>query len=112
MPDLTQYTSMDPPKSQPAHSKNGKRLWLFIGGGVVAALAVAAGVYWFVLREHKAAPAPAKTTQQTTTQQERSSAATPADSTPVTYKSTKLNIEITHRKDWSMTESADAKELV
>ncbi len=84
-----------------------KMLFLMIGSGVVLLLLAAFAIYWFLLRDHKTPQASKLATSQSSQKQP---VATPvADPTPVSFKSTKLNIEITHRKDWTLKESTDGE---
>lgn len=86
-----------------------KKRLLIIGGAAVAGLLILGVLLWlFVFRDSKPAPAPVATTSnnENTTAEE---AVTPADPTPVTFKSTKLNIELTHRKDWTLKEASDGQ---
>jgi cbb3-type cytochrome oxidase subunit 3 len=81
-----------------------KKLILIIAAVVVALALVGAAVWFFLLRDNKKSDI--KQTNNTPTQQQAEDlpAATEADSTPVTFKSTKLNLELTHRKDWTLKE--------
>lgn len=82
-----------------------KRLLLIIGGGILLVLLASATLWFFVF--HGKANAP---TQSSSTGQNQQNAAPavpdPTDPTPVTFKSTKLNIELTHRKDWTLKEGS------
>lgn len=91
---------------QPPHKHSPKKLVLFAVGGAVVALLLGGAVYWFALRDTETSqPEQANNTQnQQQTEQEDVPV---ADATPQTFKSEKLNIELTHRKDWTLTESAD-----
>lgn len=83
---------------------------LLIAGGIGAALVLAAGAFWFVAMRGSSTQNPSRKTaapQQTV----QPLPTTPADSTPVTYKSTKLNIEFTYRKDWTFKEIASSGEV-
>lgn len=88
--------------------RHHKKMILLIVGGVVLALLLAAAAYWFLVRatSEKQAPVQAPGKEMQT---EQPSAQPSADPTPVAYKSTKLNIEITHRKDWTMKEASDGE---
>lgn len=92
-----------PHAAQRQGAQRKKRLWWIIGGAGLAVLLAGAALWFLVLRGDKPAPTAA-------TKQPAQVAETPApqsgDDTPVTYKSTKLNIELTHRKDWTLKESA------
>ncbi len=94
------------------HKNGHKKLILIIA--IVAAVAVLAGaaVWYFGMRTKKpvVSNSPAKTTTTATTQ-------TPAmdpsvASVPQTFKSAKLNILVTYRKDWTLTESANKAEMI
>jgi len=116
------YSEFTPPPVQPSahHEPNyhtakqkatkAKRLYLFIGIGVVFVALIAGGLYWMAAGKEKDAPKTTQTTTSTAPQTE-TPAAPVADATPVTYKSTALNIEFTHRKDWTMKESDGGKEI-
>lgn len=98
----------------PAHQltrrerRHRQKMVLLIVGGVVAALLLAAAAYWFFLRgDDNKRSAQTNTGQQTG--QEETPAPVAADPTPVAYKSTKLNIELTHRKDWTLKEADDGE---
>jgi len=90
---------MPQPVRAPKLQRN-KLLFYVIAGAVLLAGAAA---YWFFLKDDS----PKKQTNQA--QQTNTPVETPVDPTPVTYKSTKLNIELTHRKDWTLKESADGQ---
>lgn len=95
-------------EQQPARRERRHRTKMLIFGiaGAVALLAVGAAIFWFVSRADKQ-PAAQQTATQTSEQQAEAAAPTPADSTPVTYKSEELNIELTHRKDWTLKAAGD-----
>lgn len=107
----TEETSPVPPMPQDPHHptrrerRHRQKLILFISGGAVLALLLLGGLYWFVLRDDDKRLTPTAATGQ---QQ-----ATPkptfqdSDPTPVVFKSTKYNIELTHRKDWTLKEASD-----
>ncbi len=95
----------DTPASRPK-PKSRKKM-LLIAGGAVLLLLAAGAAYWFLLREEpKKTPPPAANTQE---QNPTDPAEFTADPTPVKYKSEKLNIELTHRKDWKLKEAADGQ---
>lgn len=89
------------PVMRPDKPKHSKRMMLIAGGAVLLLLA-AGGAYWFFMRDSKKEPAQANTQQQN----QAEPAEEAVDPTPVSYKSEKLNIELTHRKDWKLKESA------
>lgn len=105
--DLPPAPPHHPTRRERRHRK--KMLLLVIGGAAALLLLAGAGVYWFVLRDKDAkAPAQASTTEQSTSA-ETAPPPSPTDATPVSFKSTKLNIEITHRKDWTLKEKTDGE---
>jgi hypothetical protein len=81
-----------------------KRIWL-IAGIAVGVIVVAGLAAWFFLMRDKGESGASQsgTSQQTQNQ----TPPNPADPTPVVFKSAKLNIEITHRKDWTLKEASD-----
>lgn len=105
------------PPAQPPHFGNRqaaaqrkKRLLIIVAAATAGLLLAGAAIWFFVLR--KPAPKQAAQTSESTNQTNQAEdlpAPTPADSTPVTFKSTKLNLELTHRKDWTLTENADGE---
>lgn len=98
-----------PPPAQPPTHKSGRgKTILFIGIGLIGLALVVVGLYWLVLRNDDKQPA-AQQTNNTNTEQQQEETTAPAqpDSTPVTFKSATLNIELTHRKDWTLKESGD-----
>lgn len=94
-----------PPPLAPSGATHRKKVWLYVLGGAGLALLVVGAVYWFVLRENNSGQQPQATNNQSQQQQEEVPAAN--DPTPTTFKSDKLNIEFTHRKDWTVKESPD-----
>lgn len=95
------------------HSGGGKKRWL-IAGSVVVVLLVAAGIAVLLLRnasESSEKPdGPAVTqTDESKLQQPKLSATEAAQIE--TFKSEKLAIELSHRKDWTLKESADKTEI-
>ena len=85
-----------------------KMIVLAVVGGVLV-LALAAGAYWKFMGHKKQPVQPAANTQ---TAKAEEPVVAPADPTPVAFKSAKLNIEITHRKDWTLKETSGGTELV
>jgi hypothetical protein len=102
-----------PDQPEPEHKltrrerRNRKKLLLLIIGGVVALLLLAGAAYWFFLRDKGAKTPAADNTAQT--EEEPAPEPVTADPTPVAYKSAKYNIELTHRKDWTLKEAADGE---
>lgn len=98
---------MAPEPHHPTRRERDKRrnLILLIAGGVLALLVVLGLVYWLVFAGRNEDQT-AQTTSSGQQQTEQTPAPTPADSTPVVYKSVKNNIELTHRKDWTLKEAA------
>lgn len=102
---------LDEPEQPPPEHKLTRRerrhqkklLILAIAGGAVLLFA-GSGAYWFFMRD-KGTKQPAQAVTEPQGQAETPQPA-PADPTPVAYKSTKLNIELTHRKDWKLVEAA------
>lgn len=95
-----------PPHQHNKHVAARRKKMLLVGGAVLVALLLAAAAYWFFVMRKDTGAAPAVDQSTTTTVPAETIPDTPADSTPQTYKSEKLNIELTHRKDWTITESA------
>jgi hypothetical protein len=81
-----------------------QKMILFISGGALLAIALLAGLYWFVLRGDSKSAAPMTASGQQ--QSQATPTPDPADPTPVVFKSTKYNIELTHRKDWKLKEAS------
>lgn len=99
--------SVTPPSREPypvARREHRKRqkLILLISGGVVLVLLLLGAAYWLFSRDKDKAVQTTTSEQKPTTQ---TPAAQPADSTPVTFKSKKYNIELTHPKDWNLKEA-------
>jgi len=84
-----------------------RKMILFISGGAVLLLLLLGGLYWFVLRGDDKPPAQAAADNQQ--QAKEQFAPEPADPTPVVFKSTKYNIELTHRKDWVLKEASSGE---
>lgn len=84
-----------------------KKMIILIAGGATALLLVLGGLYWFVFKGNaEKQPTQTISTEKTT---EPTFVPDPADPTPVVYKSTKLNIELTHRKDWTLKETSSGE---
>lgn len=78
--------------------------------GILAVALIGAAAYWFFVVK-KDAPAPAATpTPSPAAAEDKTSVA--ADPTIATYKSSALNIEFSHRKDWKVRENAERSEVV
>ncbi|HSX31838.1 MAG TPA: hypothetical protein VLF43_01125 [Candidatus Saccharimonadales bacterium] len=104
---------LDTPPARPPHFaqkavKRKKKIMLIVTVSVAVLLVIGAGAYWF-LKVRKDAPAPQAQTQQTANTTDDQPVV--ADATTTSYKSSKLNIEFTHRKDWKVQESADRSEV-
>lgn len=91
------------PVTRPDKPKR-RKLMMIVAGGAVLLLLGAGAAYWFLMRDKKE---PAQTNTQTQNQPDPVEEI--ADPTPVQYKSEKLNIELTHRKDWKLKEAADGE---
>jgi hypothetical protein len=87
--------------------RNHRKMILFISGGAALLLLLLGGLYWFFLKgDDKKADQAEATSQQ---QSESTPVPEPADPTPVVFKSTKYNIELTHRKDWKLKEASSGE---
>lgn len=102
-----------PAPPQPHHvtrreRRKRKKLILFIAGGAVLALLLLGALYWFFLKDsdNKRATATSTSEQQ---QAQATPVPEPADPTPVVFKSTKYNIELTYRKDWKFKEASSGE---
>lgn len=99
------------PSAQPPARKVGRsKIVLFVVIGLIGLALIAVGIYWLVLRNGDKQPASQQTNTSTSAgqeQEEEMPESTLPDSTPVVFKSEKLNIELTHRKDWTLKESSD-----
>ncbi len=82
-----------------------KKLIIFISGGAALALLLLGAAYWFFFARDNAKQ-PAQTTNSGQQQAQNTPAPEPEDPTPVVFKSTKYNIELTHRKDWTLKEAS------
>lgn len=93
------------------HSRKiNKKIWIIIG--VLLGVLLLGGAGFFLLINKKDGQKNNQQSPQNSQQNaEPEEPATPADPTPQTFKSDTLNIEFTHRKDWTVTESADKKQL-
>lgn len=108
--DVNNSVPFHPPEptqaDQSPKPKRRKLVW-WIAGGILVLLLAAGAAYWFVLRD-SSKPA-ASETASTEEQTEQPPAPDPADPTPTQYKSAKLNVEFTHRKDWKVKESGSGE---
>lgn len=97
------------PEPKPVTRKERrKRKRLIILASAAALLLALGGLYWFLVVKG-GDKTPAQSVASGQDKQTKTPAPTPSDPTPVAYKSTKLNIEITHRKDWSLKESSSGQ---
>lgn len=91
-------------------SRRGKKkIWLTTVALLLVAL-IAGGVYWFVYRgDDKSGQSMAQGQEQSheQAQGEQQPVSNTPDPTPVIYKSEALELEVTHRKDWTVTESGN-----
>lgn len=108
---------LDAQKPSHLHSPGGGKRFvtkklLIIIGCVVGVVALAIGAF-FLLRGEDVSDAQDQQTaqQQEANPEEEIPASAPDAADPQTFKSTTLNIEFTHRKDWTVTESADKKQI-
>lgn len=114
-PDVGTGQSNQNPPADPfetigqARRSHRKKMLLIVGGAVLLLLLLGGGGYWFLMQSDTKHPAKASSSANGTnnSQSNQTAANTPAapDSTPTTYKSTKLNVELTHRKDWTLKEA-------
>jgi len=109
--DPVSYPDVTPVPEEPHFDTKKSKTRLLAVTAVVVILIAAGAAGWFFM--HKKSTPPLATKQS----QKQSSAAastptTPADSTPVTYKSTKLNIQLIHRKDWTLKETSGGSEVI
>lgn len=114
MPSRDDMELDTPPASPPQFAKKSvqrKKRLVVVVGIVLAVLIVAGAAYWFfMMRENPRA----KTATTPTPQPAASSTEDPVveDATIATYKSSAVNIEFSHRKDWKVREYADKSEVV
>lgn len=111
----------DQPASYPKHSADprrkkkpaGRRIkpWVIVLS-CLAVVAVAFAVYWFVLKKDAAETViPADDTTETAPE-EQTPAMDPEQASEIsTFKSEKLNLEFSHRGDWTVTESDDGNSI-
>ncbi len=85
-----------------------KVVGLTIGLSLLGLLVVGGAAYWyFMVRD--TTPKAATTAPPTPPPAEKPVV---SDATPETYKSSKLNVEFTHRKDWTVREYAERSEVI
>lgn len=102
-----------PPPTPPQFAKKAvrrKKILLLSVLGVLVVAALAAAAYWFFMVRKDTPAKTATPSSQAVTPAEEESVA--EDPTLTTYKSSKLNIEFAHRKDWKVREYADRSEVV
>jgi len=97
--------SSAPQEPKRRERRNKKRMMLFAAGGAILVLLLAGGVYWFLLRPEPKQPAAQQTGDTNTEETSDTVAPVQQDSTPETFKSEALNIELTHRGDWTAKEA-------
>lgn len=113
MHDLNQPQTghLHTPGKRASSSKKARIIMGILAGIVVVGLGMGAFLL-FKPDTKEASPAPAQSEQQQSPE-ETQPAMDPAQASQLTaYKSEKLAIEVTHRKDWSVRESADGKQLI
>jgi hypothetical protein len=113
-PDMNQqpqHLNTGRPAGKFAKFGDKKRL-LIIAGGVVIALAVA-GLLFFMLTGKDGKKDSNQQNQSTTSEESDEPTMPEAEAAQlVPYKSTKMNIEVAHRKDWKIKEASDRNQLV
>src|SRR5262245_204538 len=102
----------DTPPARPPHfAREGVRRrqrWLLLVIGLIVLLLLGGALYWYLVMRKQPAAKTTAPTPQAVNQQANTAV---SDSTPTTYKSSKLNIEFIYRKDWKVRESADKSEI-
>lgn len=94
---------------KPGKKHIGKKT-LIIAAVVVVVLILAVGAFFFLKKDKKHDQTQNQAAQQ---QEDTEPTMPPAEAAqPQTYKSETLNIEVTHRKDWTVSEDKDKKLLV
>lgn len=114
--DATQVEPMNDLNQKPQHlrgpgQKRGpnKKLLIIIGA-VVAVLVLGAATFFLLTKDKKEETTTNTQTSQQQGEENEEPAMPPAEAAvPQTYKSETLNIELTHRKDWTLTEDAEKK---
>lgn len=113
-PDMNQQPQHLNTGRPPGRFADKKRLFMIIG--IVIAVLLVAGVAVFFLTSKKDDDGKKNAGEQSNSQtsEENNEPTLPAAEAAqlVTYKSTKMNFEVTHRKDWKVKESTDRTQLV
>lgn len=95
--------------------KFNKKRMVIIAGAVAVALLIAAAAFFLLVNKKDSGNSRSDSNQQNSsvTNDVSDEPAMPAAEAAqlVTYKSTKMNIEITHRKDWKVKEATDRTQL-
>lgn len=113
MHDLNQQPHHLHSGGKPGHKKSLNKKMLFIVGGIALVVILAIGVFLLLTKDTK--DNEAEQSQNSQQQDEESTEPTmpPAEAAQLLpYKSEALNIEITHRKDWTVAEDAEKKLLL
>lgn len=113
MHDLNQQPQHLHSGGRPGRKKGPNKKMLFIVGGIVLVVILAIGAFFLLKKDTK--DNKAEQSQSSQQQDEESTEPTmpPAEAAQLLpYKSETLNIEITHRKDWTVTEDAEKKLLL
>jgi len=121
-PDPIDEIDVELPTSAPSTRRGRRpipggrsRKRLLIIAGIAASVFIIAGVvYWLVwYSESSEKPDGAAVSQSNSNEAARGPQLSEAEAAePVTFKSTALNLELTHRKDWTLKESTDKTEIV
>lgn len=94
----------------PGHKPRKDKKWWLIIAIAVAVLLIGAGAFLFLKRDTKTDTASQNQTQQQAAEQTDEPTMPEAEAAQLeTYKSSTLNIEIAHRKDWTLKEDAEKK---
>lgn len=104
--DPMQPPQPTPPVQPPVAKFSRSALALLIVVGVAGLILIAVGL-WFLVGKDGQSTSQQTNSNTTTGHQEKEVAPPQPDSTPTAFKSEKLNIELTHRKDWTLKESSD-----
>lgn len=115
--DVNQVEPMNDLNKKPQHLQSpGQKKWLnkkllIIIGVVVAVLVLGAAAFFLLTKDKKEdSTASTQTSQQQQAEEDEEPAMPPAEAAvPQTYKSETLNIELTHRKDWTLAEDTEKK---
>lgn len=98
------------PLRSPAQKKGPSKKLLIIIAIVMGVLLLGAGAFFLLTKDKKEDTTTNQTSQQQQTEEDEEPTLPPAEAAvPQTYKSEALNIELTHRKDWTLTEDAEKK---